>query len=230
MTLASLRVGPRSRLGFGLVLVLALGAVAPSQALAADPAKELRVPAPPSQDAADTLAAARSALPDELLPAFAAVVADAQLRLRASERQVAEGEGEKISIEDACRAALIAADFAGASKRKAKSLDGIVALAALQLTFDVHAALREQVGRSLAIRAVRACNGVTACLDGITPTTEMPARHVIAVRRTLAGKTKDLQDADRLGNFEIQYLMSTYVSRVKTSDKMHKLVMDFVRG
>lgn len=220
-------------LGRRLALVLALGSLTPSLARADAPTKELRVPPAPSQYFVDTLAELKGALPPELLPAFAVVVADARLRLAASERAAADGNGERLSVADACRAALVDADFAGASKRKGKQLDALVQLTALQLGVDLHAALRERVGRQLAIRAVRSCNESTTCLDAIAPTAEMPARHIAAVRAQFDGKAKELEPADRLGNFEIQQLQSTYqstMSRVKTSDKMQKAVLDFVKG
>ncbi|HWB79016.1 MAG TPA: hypothetical protein VG755_28840 [Nannocystaceae bacterium] len=216
-----------------IVLVLALGSLPPLAARADEPTKALRVPPAPSQYLVDTLAELKAALPAELLPSFAVVVADARLRLAASERAAAEGDGERISVADACRAALVDADFAGASKRKGKQLDALVQLTALQLGVDLHVALRERVGRQLAIRAVRACNDASACLDAIAPTSEMTADHVATVRKQFEGKGKELESADRLGNFEIQQLTATYQStmaRVKTSDKMQKAVLDFVKG
>lgn len=216
-----------------LLAALALGSLSPSLARADEPAKQLRVPQAPSQALAESLAAWKSALPSDLQAAFAVVVADANVRLRQSERAAESGEGERLSVDEASRAALLAGDFAGVSKRKAKVVDALVALTALQLTFDLHTALRERVGRQLAIRAVRACKAAVACLDGITPTTDMPASQVEAVRHQFEGKAKDLDAADRLGNFEIQQLSTSYegaVARVKTSDKMQKAVMDFIKG
>lgn len=223
MTLA-----PR-RSGLVLVFALAFGSFTPSPARADEPAKELKVPPAPSQELADILAAGKKALPTELHPAFAAVVADARARLLASERAAADGTGERLSVESAARAALLAADFAGVSKKKGKVVEGLVALAALQLTFDLRAALRESIGRQLAIRSVRACKDAVACLDAIAATPDMPAYHVEAVRKQFDGKMKELEAQDRLGNFEIQRLSST-ISRVKTSDKHAKAVLDFIKG
>lgn len=216
-----------------LALVLASGSLAPALVHADEPAKRLSVPKAPSSELAETLAAVTSAMSPELHASFVAVVADANVRLQANERAVAKGEGERLSVDDACRAALLAADFGDVSKRKGKVIDALVSFAVLQLAFDLHDTVRERTGRQLAIRAVRACKGAVACLDAITPTAEMPAGQVTAVRKQFDGKGKDLEAADRLGNFEIQMLSMSYettVARVKTSDKQMKAVMDFVRG
>jgi hypothetical protein len=225
----------RTRFRFCLVafLTLAVGSAAPTLARAEPPTNALRVPPPPSQAIVEDLAALKDALPTDLRAAFAVVVADANVRLRASQRAAAQGEGEPLSVADACRAALLAADFAGVSKRGAKVVDAFVTFTALQLTVDLHAALRERVGRQLAIRAVRACGDATACLDAIAPTEDMPARHVAAVRTQFEAKAKELEAADRLGNFEVQQLAASYQgtsSRVKTSDRQLKQVLDIIKG
>jgi hypothetical protein len=220
------RAHRRSRLV--LVCALAFGSLASSPAQARE-AKELRVPPAPSQDLADTLAAAKAKLPAELQAAFAAVVADAQVRLLASERAAADGSSERLAVEDAVRAALVDADFAGVAKGKSKVLTAYVAMVTLQLAFDLRRVVRDRMGRQLAVRAVHACKGAAACLDAIAPTPDMPAEQVAAVRKQFDGNAKDLEAEDRLGNFEIQQLLGV-VARVKTSDRMQKAVLDFIKG
>jgi len=214
---------------------LALGSLGPSVAAAADEpvkeaTKELRVPAAPSQELRDQLAALLGAMNPELHPSLFAAVADAEQRLRASQLAAAEGKGELLDVRAACRAALRDADFAGISKRKAKVVEAVVELAVLQLTVNLHAALRDSVGRQLAIRSVRACAGKTACLDAIVPTAEMPARHITSVRTSFEGKMKELEAADRLGNFEIQQLGVVYNRTSKSQSNVSAKYDEFVRS
>lgn len=192
------------------VLALVLAALAPTLVRAEEPSKELRVPPAPAQEHTEALAKLRKALPEDLHPAFAAVVADARARLAKFTKGALEANSEKVGIRDACKAALVAADFAGISKRKAKAVEALVTMTALQLTADLHAALRERVGRQLAIRAVRKCKSSVACLDAIAPTVDMPAMQISLVREQFAGKAKELEAADRLGNFEVQQLGEVY--------------------
>jgi hypothetical protein len=223
------------RRALALALVLAAGPLAPSMASAAAPTTELRVPDAVSPDASELLAKITEAMSPELRAAFRAVAADALGRHRASKRAAANGEGEVISVEQAARAALLAADFGDVSKTKSKVVDALVSITVIQVLVDLHDALRERTGRQLAIRAVRACKGSVSCLDAIAPTTDMPAKHIAAVRKDFEGKAKDLEAEDRLGNFEIQDLTSSYeqttqTSRVKSSDKQAKAVLDFIKG
>ncbi len=222
-----------ARLRLVALFTLAVGAFGPSVAVAGDePTKsttqELRVPAAPSQELQEQLAALLGAMRPELHPAFFAVVADAEQRLRASQRAAAEGGSAVLDVRDACRAALREADFAGLSKRKAKVLEAVVDVAVLQLTVNLHAALRDSVGRQLAIRSVRACAGKLACLDAIVPTAEMPARHIASVRTSFEGKAKELEGADRLGNFEIQQLARSYTRTTTTNTTISKTVRDTI--
>jgi hypothetical protein len=205
---------------FALALALALGSLAPAVAGAAEgPNKELRVPAAPS-GALEQLAALLGAIDPELHAPFRAAVADAAQRLRASERAAAEGKGEPLAIRHACRAALREADVAGVSKRPAQALELLVDLAVLQLAVDLHAGLREGTGHQLAIRSVRACAGDDTCLDALVPTETMEARHITAVRTAFAGKAKELEAAERLGNLEVQQLGKTYSRTVELYSKI----------
>lgn len=189
---------PRSSARATLVplLVLALGSLAPLPAIASDaPSKALRVP--PEQD---QLAELIAAIDPGVFAPLSVAVADAEQRLRASERAAAAGEGEPLEIREACRAAL---REAGLGKRKGKALELLVDLAVLQLTVNVHAGLRESTGQQLAIRLVRACKGDAACLDAIVPTETMAERHITSVRKAFAGKTAALEAAERSGDAEL---------------------------
>lgn len=191
---------PRSSARATLVplLVLALGSLAPLPAIASDaPSKALRVP--PEQD---QLAELIAAIDPGVFAPLSVAVADAEQRLRASERAAAAGEGEPLEIREAVRAALREAGL-GKRKGKDKALELLVDLAVLQLTVNVHAGLRESTGQQLAIRSVRACKGDPACLDAIVPTETMAERHITSVRKTFAGKTAELEAAERSGDAEL---------------------------
>jgi hypothetical protein len=200
-------------------LVLALALCVPALARAEAPTKELRVPPAPSQEITESLAAMRKALPDDLHAAFAVVVADAHVRLRASAKQDLEANSERLSIREACKAALFAADFAGVSQRKAKVVDALVAVTALQLTVDLHTALRERSGRQLAIRSIRACAGDIACIDAIAPTAAMEARHIASVRAAYSGDAQ-LATAEQLGEIEVGQLGTIYKETAKSTSKI----------
>lgn len=195
---------PRSSARATLVplLVLALGSLAPLPAIASDaPSKALRVP--PEQD---QLAELIAAIDPGVFAPLSVAVADAEQRLRASERAAAAGEGEPLEIREAVRAALREAGLGkrkGKGKDKDKALELLVDLAVLQLTVNVHAGLRESTGQQLAIRSVRACKGDPACLDAIVPTETMAERHITSVRKTFAGKTAELEAAERSGDAEL---------------------------
>lgn len=205
-----------------VVLATALFGAISTPARADEPAKQ--APPSPSSDLAELLAKGKAALGAEQRAMLAAAVTDAQQRLLASERAATTGKAEPIAVDAAIAAALVDAGLASGGKGKSKLLHVYTALATMQLAFDLRDALRDRVGRQLAIKAVRVCKGEVACLDAITPTAEMPAEAVAVAR-----KEKDLDDEDRLLQFEIQQLSST-VSRVKTSDKQQKAVLDFIKG
>jgi hypothetical protein len=170
---------------------------------------QLVAPAPLAEAAEDRRAAMVAALDESLRPGFLAVAADANARLLAS-RKAAEASGETpMSPRDAAKAALLDADFAHVSKAKPAVLDAAIDMTLFQMGANLHASLRDGVGRQQAIRAVRACGKSTTCLDAIAATETMTAAHVARARK-LADKAKDLENEDRLGNFEIQSLTSTY--------------------
>lgn len=205
-----------------LALATALFGAISAPAHAGEPTKQ--APSAPASDLADLLAKGKAALVAEQRSMLARAVADAQDRLLASERAASSGNAERITVDAAIAAALVDAGLASGGKGKSKLLQVYAALATMQLAFDLHDALRDRIGLQLAIAAVRACKGGVACLDAITPTAEMPAESVAVVRQA-----KDLEDEERLLPFEIQDL-SASASRVKTSDKQRKAVMDFLKG
>jgi hypothetical protein len=203
------------------IATVLFGAIS-SPAHAGEPTKQ--APSAPASDLADLLAKGKAALVAEQRSKLAEAVANAPQRLLASERAASNGEGERIAVDAAIAAALADAGLAAGGKGKSKLVQVYTALATMQLAFDLRDALRDRVGYQLAIKAVRACKGEAACLDAIKPTAEMPAESVAVAR-----KAKDLEDEERLLPFEIQDL-SASASRVKTSDKQQKAVLDFLKG
>lgn len=206
----SLALRPRR---FLLVAALYSGSLAPAHARADEPVAELSVPSPPSSELDSALADGLAKLPEQLRASFPAVVDAAESRLRGSLRAASEGSGTAIGIDDAARSALIAADFGGVSKRRAQ-LEAMVRLTTLQLTFDLHAAMREQLGRRLAVRAVQKCKGSNKCLDKIAPTAKMPARHVTAVRAELGNDATALAAAELATATELDVLGVMYMDGI----------------
>jgi hypothetical protein len=188
-----------------LVAILHLGLLAAAPARADEPSAELRAPSPPSPEAEAALAQELAKLPEELRASFPGVVDDARSRLRVA----ADGSGVEIGIDEAARAAVLAADFGGASKRKSR-LEAMVRLTVLQMTLDLHAAVREELGHRLAVRAVKACKGKPACLDEIAPSATMLERHVTSVRVQFGSDTAALTAAELASAKELERLGVMY--------------------
>jgi hypothetical protein len=203
---------------FVLVAALHVGFV-PAQARAADAAAEVRVPT--SAEVERALAGGLAKLPDALRERFAAVVAAAHERLRAGLVAEKSGSGPAIGIEEAARAAVVAADFGGAATSE-KKRDAMVRITVLQITLDMQTALRELAGLRLAVRAVKSCKGQLACLDRIAPTAEMSARQVMAVRAEIGN------DVAALATAEIAIGEELDVLRKRGLDNLQKL-LDIIR-
>lgn len=214
-----------------LAVALALGSLAPTPAHAEEPRAELRTPPAPTKEAQDRLAAMLAKALDPSLHAPLAVVVDDVLqRLRTREREVAEGKGEQPAIRDVIRAALRDADFANLTKKKRAVMEAAIDLVVLQAHATLHARVQEGIGHQLAMRAVRRCAGEVACLDAIAPTAAMRRHHIASVRKSFDGKLKELEAEERLGNFEIQRLMSTYNQMETLSSSVQKKADDTASG
>jgi hypothetical protein len=188
------------------VLSLVLGSmplVVPSASAAAAAEKELKVPAPPPEAATRLLGEMWAALRPELHAPLLAVVADTSQRVRA-----AAEVGEKVDIRGAARAALLAIDFAGVSKRDKATVAIVIDLVVLQVDASLHAALRDAVGRHHAFRAVRKCAGDSACVDAITPTETMTTANINYVQAVIAQGAAESAAAEKRVPAEIKTLTS----------------------
>jgi hypothetical protein len=182
-----------------LALVLGSAAlVTPTAAAAASEEKELKLPAPPSEATERRRAEMWAALAPELHAPLRSAVVETKKRMRTDHKDLA--------VREAARAALVAIDFAGGSK---KAVDAATDLVVLELAVSLHGDLRVAIDRQLAMRAVLKCKGNAECLDAIAPTDVMSQATITAVRTEYAGQLDVLASESRRGNFEIQDLMAT---------------------
>jgi hypothetical protein len=199
------RTSSYSPFGLPLALMLAVGvasgsAAAEPAAAAVEPAAaELRIPPAPPEHAQKQLAATLAVIDPAMHQALHAVAADATERLLKNARDVAAGKGKRLSVREACRAALLAADFAGFSQLRWRLRRALVDVAVVQLELDLHRRIRASVERELAIRSVRACASDIACVDAIRPTDAMPAAAIAAARDGKVGAA-----AGEIGNISLE--------------------------
>jgi len=93
-------------------------------------------------------------------------------------------------------------------KADAPQLDALRDLVTLQLVNQLEERLAESRVRVGVIGALLKCKTDNACFEKAT--TGINRDKVNAIRKELENKTKDLEAAERMGNFEIQRLMSAY--------------------
>lgn len=172
----------RSQFLLAFAMTLALGVVSAPAAAAEPRAAELRIPSPPPEHTQKQLAATLAVIDPEMHAALHEVAADATERLLKNARDVADGGAKRLSVREACRTALVAADFAGFSELRRGLRRALVDLVVVQLELDLHRRIRATVARELATRSIRACASDLACIAAIQPTEAMPAHVVAAVR------------------------------------------------
>jgi hypothetical protein len=177
------------------LLSLVFTTLAPMAARATDDTPTLEVPAPPPPAAEQRRRDLLGALAPELHGPVLATASDIERRVRA-----ALDAGEPVDVRRTAGAALLEADFADLSRPAA--LDAVIDIVVLQLSGDLHVELRDRIGRQLAIRAVRACDSSSACLDAIWPTADMPADHIARVRAELGDDAEALAEAELQGEYE----------------------------
>lgn len=141
------------------------------------------MPAPMPEAATKMHAELFAALRPELHAPFIAVVADTTSRLRAGDDQ--------LDVRTAARAALLAVDFAGVSKRNKVAVEVAVDFVVLQVAASLHAAVRESIGQQLALRAILECAGDSACVDAIMPTETVSAANVRSANNLIAALGAD---------------------------------------
>ncbi|MBK6923091.1 MAG: hypothetical protein IPH07_37230 [Deltaproteobacteria bacterium] len=201
-----------------LILVLALQTLAVAPAAAGDaPAGEFRLPPAPSAQLQESLTDALA----RATKGNSSVIKryqDSVDRIRANWR-VAPPDEPRFDLEAAAREAVLSTDFGDGSRRKAKKqLAARTQLALMMFAVDTHRRLRLEFGHRLALRAVMACKGDTACLDGITPTATMPSSEVASVRAQLGNDAAALADAELASAAQLEALSTMY------ADGLHLLV------
>jgi predicted trehalose synthase len=93
-------------------------------------------------------------------------------------------------------------------KADEKQIDALRDVVILQLAKQLEDRLGERRARAAVVSALVTCKKDNACFEKTTGA--MNREKVAAIRKELEAKVKDLEAEDRMGNFEIQRLMSAY--------------------